>query len=429
MNEAPLILIRAAAMRDAAGVRLRDAALLVQDGRILAVGGLKAIEQSTEHFGRPDRAIDLPDRLVLPALVNAHAHLDLTDMGPVSYTGRFTDWIAKVMAHRKTQGETGIQSAMLAGLKASYTSGVGWVGDICGTPGTPSSPAAIDARRHAPPPLNLPGVAYLEQFGIGSTEARAIEALHAAAEQWPNTNLDAFAPSIRIGLQPHAPYSAGVALYELAAKLAQLHGLALSTHLAETPEELEFLRSGTGVYADLLKQLGRWDGSIKPSGLHPVDHLAPTLAQARWLVAHCNYVDDTHIQRLAATQTSVAYCPIASEYFGHKNHRYRDMLAAGVNVCLGTDSILCQPSDEPQPLGVLPAIRRLFHRDGTPPETLLRMATINGLTALGISPAMATLAPGAPAKFVTATINTHEATDPLEQLLAGRGTLSPLPLE
>lgn len=427
MMNAPLILIRAAAARDAAGVRLRDAALLIRAGRILAVGSIKTIEQSTEHFGRPDRAIDLPDRLILPALVNAHAHLDLTDMGPVPYTGRFTDWIATVMAHRKTQGEAGIRSAVLAGLKASHESAVGWIGDICGSP--PGFSTAIDARRHAPPPLNLPGVAYLEQFGIGSTETRAIEALHTTAEQLPRDPTPATAPYIRMGLQPHAPYSAGLALYGQAALLSQRHGLALSTHLAETPEELEFLRSGTGIYADLLKQLGRWDGSIKPSGLHPVDHLAPVLAQARWLVAHCNYVDDAHIQRLASTQTSVAYCPIASEYFGHKNHRYRDMLDAGVNVCLGTDSILCQPADEPQPLGVLPAMRRLFHRDSTPPDTLLRMATTNGLTAMGLSPALATLAPGAPAKLVTAAINTHDAADPLEQLLAGNGELSPLPLD
>ena len=74
----------------------------------------------------------------------------------------------------------------------------------------------------------------------------------------------------------------------------------------------------------------------------------------------------------------MAYCPIASAYFGHRGHRYRDMLDAGVNVCFGTDSILCQPPDEAEPLGILPQIRFLRRRDGVDSEVLLHMATLAG---------------------------------------------------
>src|SRR5690606_17270088 len=129
---------------------------------------------------------------------------------------------------------------------------------------------------------------------------------------------------------------------------------------------------------------------------HPIDRLAPRLREQPWLLAHCNEVQDTHITLLAECGASVAYCPIASEYFGHPHrgvHRYRDMLDADVNVCLGTDSIVCQPAGEPQPLGIFAQMRRLHRRDGTDPATLLAMATINGIKALDLLEKNATFHP------------------------------------
>lgn len=422
MSDSSIILVRAAAVRDAAGTNLRPGGLLIQHQRILAVGHPDALAQRNPHA----RNINLPDQLILPAFVNAHAHLDLTGMGTLPYTGRFTGWASQVMAYRATQTTRDIHAAVLQGLQASHRAGVGWIGDIAG------SPAALDAFRNAPAPAR--GVAFLELFGIGSSEPRAIQNLDALSlnpRESETQNPTSHIPPA-LGLQPHAPYSAGVALFLAAARLSQQHGLPLATHLAETLDELQFLRDGTGLYADLFKQLGRWDGSIKPSGLHPVDHLREPLLAARWLVAHCNYVEDSHIRQLAESHASVAYCPIASEYFGHVNHRYRDMLAAGVNVCLGTDSILCQPHDEPQPLGILPAMRRLYRRDHTPPETLLRMATINGLTALRLPPSLATFTSGLPGSantLIATTINPADPVDPLIQMLTGNAPATPVALD
>src|SRR5690606_34289008 len=154
---------------------------------------------------------------------------------------------------------------------------------------------------------------------------------------------------------PHAPYSAGLKLYKHAAMLAHTHqGLLLSTHLSETLEEEQFIRSATGMYADMLRKLGKWDDvAIRPRGVSPIAHLSNILHDAHWLVAHCNHVSDDDIAILASSRTSVAYCPIASHYFGHRKHRWQDMLAAGVNVCLGTDSILCQSPEETQPMGMM----------------------------------------------------------------------------
>jgi cytosine/adenosine deaminase-related metal-dependent hydrolase len=228
-----------------------------------------------------------------------------------------------------------------------------------------------------------------------------------------------------LGVQPHAPYSAGLELYIEAARLAQQRGYRLSTHLAETEEEIRFVREGAGPFVDLLRELGKWDGSIRATGLHPVQWLEPALKMGPWLLAHCNYVEDAHIEVLARCGASVVYCPVASDYFGHHRpwrgsvHRYREMLGAGVNVCLGTDSIVCQPADASggASLGVLEQMRHLYRRDGTDPGTLLRMATVNGMRAMGLTEADATLRSGAAAKLVGIPIDLDDPTEPLEQAL------------
>ena len=194
------------------------------------------------------------------------------------------------------------------------------------------------------------------------------------------------------GLQPHAPYSVSADGY--AACVAT--GLPLSTHLAELAEEAELVGSGSGPMRAMLEETGLWGPELEAvygggtgaggAGRSPVAWLRPHLeaAAGRFVVAHANHVDDDDIATLAATRTSVAFCPVPSAYFGHRDHRYREMLDAGVNVALGTDSALCQPVDEPQPHGVWAQARLLFHRDAADPATLVRMATANGFAALGL---------------------------------------------
>src|SRR5699024_10076230 len=145
--------------------------------------------------------------------------------------------------------------------------------------------------------------------------------------------------------------------------------------------------------------------------------LEDELRRGRWLLAHCNYVDDHHIETLQRTGASVAYCPIASDYFGHRNHRYREMLDAAVNVCLGTDALMCQPAGAAQPLGIFGQMRYLYHRDKTDPYLLLRMATVNGMIALEFSENDATLKKRASAHFAVVRIDPSDSRDPLEQAL------------
>ncbi len=209
----------------------------------------------------------------------------------------------------------------------------------------------------------------------------------------------------RMGLQPHAPYSAGRRVFAAATH----SGLPLSTHLAESPAELEFVATGGGPFRALLQGIGKWDETFAAdynAGLTPVRWMKPHLEQAHWLCAHCNYVTDDDIDLLASTGASVAYCPRASEYFRHKPHRYLEMLDAGVNVCLGTDSIICHGT-----LSVLDEMRRLHRRDKTDPRKLLGMATVNGWKALGVDAAL---------PWIGVRYDPSEPGDALAQVLRSR---------
>ncbi|MCC6680965.1 MAG: amidohydrolase family protein [Phycisphaeraceae bacterium] len=387
----PTRILVAAAIRDAAGVNARPGAVAVRDGRIVSSGPADLVLN--------DKALDpsvvrtLPGVCLLPGLVNAHSHLELSRLGPRPYDASrgFTGWVAKL---RQAAGPLDKIASARQGARASLAAGVCAVGDIA------SSRAVIETVRDA----GLTGVGYLELFGLGETKVPPVD---------PGVGAEG------VGYQPHAPYSAGPGLFKAAVE----SGLPVCTHLAETLEEHRFVRDAGGPFRELLEDLDKWrdEFAVMYRGhASSIQWMRPHLEARPWLLAHCNYVSDDDMKLLADTGASVAYCPIASDYFGHSGHRYRQMLEMGVNVCLGTDSILCQPKGETSPHGILPQMRYLFQRDRTDPDLLLKMATVNGARALDLPDDFATLRPGAQlpgAHLLTAMIDPHDETDPLRQLL------------
>ncbi len=401
---------RGGAVRDAKGCRARPGVVAVTGGQVAYAGSEKDLPRSLRDAGS---VVDRSSELLMPALVNAHAHLDLTGLGPRPYEGDFVAWLRQVVADRPTEPDA-IAAAVHRGLELSRMAGVGWIGDIAG------SADAIRARREGPGALRLPGVSYLECFGIGAAASDVAKRVEGVLESMEfEVEVPGEPRGTVLGLGPHAPYSVGKEAYDALARLSQRRIYRLTTHLAESPEELEFQRDATGPFAELLRELGKWDDTIKPTSKHPINWLEPALRHGRWLAVHCNYVEDEHIRILERTGTSVAYCPIASDYFGHPRegqHRYRDMLAAGVNVCLGTDSILCQPTDSAQPLGILPQMRYLYARRHGPGATAgdgdnARRA------GTGISRHRRHASSRCAAIFTAVRIDPDDDTDPLVQVL------------
>jgi len=406
-SEAPspparIVRIDAAGAFDARSAHEEPVALLVEVApphhpRLIAIG--KPHEIDAHPAAARAQRTDLTGSILIPPLVNAHTHLDLTLIGPqpLPPSRRFIDWVGMVRDRRPTDPET-IREAVEAGIRLSLAGGVAAVGDIAGAPGGRIATAAFDALAASP----LLGVTYLEFFARGAREQTTLDALDQLIPPEPTVR-------VRPGLQPHAPTTVSRRAFRHAIDIALRHDLPLATHLAETPEEREFISTGAGPQRDLFESLGLWTDDILDDvgpraalAHHPVAYMQDLLEQATILCAHVNDATDEAIEILARTKTPVVYCPRASAYFhAHAHfeaHRYRDMLSAGVPVCLGTDSIINLPAGSDCPhagrISTLDEMRFLHTRDRTDPTELLRMATTTGAAALKLDPALFILTEG-----------------------------------
>lgn len=342
---------------------IENGAIEIQDGRITAVGTARAIS-------RRSVCTDYGDAVIVPGLVNAHTHLELSHLaGRVPPSGDFIDWLRRLMAAMSAEPPTAesVQAAVRDGLAQSVSAGVTTIGDISRSPRW-TRPVLAAAPIRA--------VSFGEIISVGNRRGMLAERLAAASAIEHQT------PRMRIGLSPHAPYTVEPeGLRACAARAADLQ-MRLCVHLAETRDEEAFTRSASGPFADYLRELGIWDDSIPPAECTPVQLAQATgLLHPRTLLAHVNYVSDDDIALLAGTGAHVAYCPRTHHAFAHGPHRFREMLAAGINVCVGTDSLASNPS-----LSILDELR--FLRREYPDlgaEMLLSLGTLRGATALGFA--------------------------------------------
>ncbi len=364
---------------------------------VLAAGSPSDVRSHPLAVGS-ERA-ELPNSVLIPGLVNAHTHLDLTHVGPRPFDpcGGFMGWIDDIRRARASEpGE--IAASTRGGIGLALAGGTVAVGDIAGAPRAAPSVAPWTALRDSP----LAGVSFLEFFAIGTGEERGRRAVAAALDAAPTSPRRC----ARLGLQPHAPNTVSPDGYEWASELGRDRGLPLATHAAETAEEHEFIARGTGPQRELLESLGLWDACAAAAvghGASPLKHLRPVLERSCFLLAHVNGATDEDLSILADTGQSVAYCPRAAAYFGNSvrlgPHRYREMLDRGINVALGTDSIVNLPPGEGpggvERFSVLDEMRELYRRDGTDAGVLLRMATVGGARALGLHDSGFLFEPGA----------------------------------
>jgi cytosine/adenosine deaminase-related metal-dependent hydrolase len=165
------------------------------------------------------------------------------------------------------------------------------------------------------------------------------------------------------------------------------------------------------MFRDLWDTLGHWADPVDTHPGSPIQFAqAVGLLDYPTLLAHVNYCPDDDLARLAAGRASVVYCPRTHAYFGHPPHRFRDMVRAGVNVAIGTDS--CASSPDLNPLDDVRLVHRLYPE--LPPGYLVRLVTASAAQALQLQDSVGTLIPGKRADVIALPVRTN---DPMRELL------------
>lgn len=333
------------------------------------------------YVGDHPRATDLGNSALIPGLVNAHTHLEFSDLEqPLGPATPFTSWIRSVMKSRfESSGSADLK--IQRGLHESLSAGTTCLGEIA-----TSSESFQLLEQSQPVPR---AVVFRECLGfsadrISEQEQIAVDFLAQRMDQDQTA-------ALHVGLSPHAPYSVHPDLYASLIQLAQKQDAPVAVHLGETQAEWELLEQKRGPFVELLTELGLWNSQIINEGLRMTDYLEPLTKLSSALAIHGNYFGKSEIELLKQSpQISVVYCPRTHHYFGHPVHPWLKMIGQGINVALGTDSRASNP--DLSLWNELLFLRAEFSE--VSPGLILECGTLSGARALGLAGEIGSLAVG-----------------------------------
>lgn len=369
----------------------------VENGWVAVEDG---VVQSIGHGRVPGPATDLGDVALLPGLINAHTHLELSWLrSRVPPTPSMNAWIRSLMTARRESPHDDVQRELAAAaLAEARAQGTLAFGDISNTLVTAATLAES----------GTPSVLFHELLGFmpSDVEARAAKAADAVAR--------AAAPPVAPGLAPHAPYSTSPELFIALAGESAARGLPSSVHLGESQEEVEFLMTGGGPIAETLKDLGVWREEWVAPKLDPVEYLDRLGVLAPGLLAvHATQLTRDALATLAARGCVIVSCPRSNRWVGAGDPPLDDFYASGAVVAFGTDSLAS--ADSLDMFAELAAARAV---STVPPATLLASATRGGAIALRLDEQYGRIAPGMRGPLLAVRVPSG-VTDVEEYLVAG----------
>lgn len=348
---------------------IENGGVVVSGNRIQAVGSWPDLQP---HL--TGGILDLGEIILLPGLVNAHCHLDYTDMaGLLPPPKKFTDWIPLMLAAKAEWSYTEYARSWLHGAKMLVQTGTTTVADIEAVPEL--LPEMWDAT-----PLRV--FSFLEMTGVRSKRDPS-DILRQALDK----SASLAHPRCRTALSPHAPYSTSPELLRLCAQAVRENNFSVATHVAESVQEFDMFCHAQGEMYQWLLRNGR---DMSDCGLgSPVQHMDRAgLIGQHFIGVHLNCLAFGDTDLLGRRRAHVVHCPRSHEYFRHPPFPQQALAEAGVNLCLGTDSLATVRRAEKENIELnLFAEMRAFsaaHRE-VPAEAILQMATMAGARALGMS--------------------------------------------
>lgn len=331
----------------------------------------------------PGDDYELGDALLLPGLVNTHTHLELTVMRGFLEGLTFTNWIDTLRRSRNDvlTDESMLDSARL-GLVEGIQHGITTYADTC------SSGVVLRAMRE----LGVRGIMYQETFG---PDPKSCDASMADLRRRIDLLLPDVTDLTQLGISPHAPYTVSDALYTEAVSYARERGLPVAMHIAESIDEQRFVCAGEGDFADRARARSI---PVARRGRTPIDLLDRLgCLNDQTLLIHTVQLDHEDIRTIVRSNSAVAHCPASNAKFGHGIAPLAELLAAGLRVGLGSDSVASNNRmdmlDEAR-LAALFQSARTGDSNAILPQTALELATIRGAQALGLADRIGSLETG-----------------------------------
>jgi len=349
------------------GPPIENGAVAISGNRIIDVGSFDEVK------GRNSGGIvDLDEQALLPGLINAHCHLDYTCLrGKIPPQKSFADWIRAINAEKAKLSGADYLSSITEGFAEAKRFGTTTVANLTAFP-------ELISQIHSP----IRTWWFAELIDVRSPE-QANEIVDLAVES--------LTPAENWGLAPHALFTASKNLYQRCEEVARHKNVLLTTHLAESREEMEMFRDGSGPLYDFMKSIGRDMSDC--DGMTPLAAFisAPPSTSLRtgsgraalptgWIVAHLNELAESDFELLGRSTRKfhVVYSPRSHHYFAHSQFPFERLRALKFNFCLATDSLASNESLS------LFAEMRAFQRNepGLSPDKIFEMVTVNPALAL-----------------------------------------------
>jgi cytosine/adenosine deaminase-related metal-dependent hydrolase len=377
---------------------IRDGALLVENGRIAAVGQLLEIRRETPGV----KIRRFPRHAIIPGAVNVHAHLGFR-RGDAPAGGSFSRWVMELVS-RLPEKEAWTPEAARGSAREALESGTTFITD--------SSPFGECLPQLAE--SGLAGIVFAEFFPfLFDSPEEAVDAIEKKVFELR----EGLPPRIAVEVSVHAPYTVDPESMRLAATRALERGERLSTHLSESPEEVQFVWEGTGGgLENVFGVRADWGGV----GASPVRYAESVgLLWPGTIAAHlATGVSEEDIEILARTGVAVAHCPRSNEYLGCGVSPVPEMLERGIRVGMGTDGLWSSPS-----MNLFEEALFAVKLHGMSGAMGLALATLSGARALGFEGETGSLERGKYADFavIETALGRSGAAPEMEVLEAAAG--------
>ncbi|MHC1699029.1 MAG: amidohydrolase family protein [Geobacteraceae bacterium] len=381
---------------------LEGGALVVENGRILAVGKLSEL---TASFSAP--VLEYPGCAIIPGLVNAHSHLELTHFPSwkvrksIDYSPRtYVDWILQVIKIRRSLSPEEQQHSLLEGIRISLESGTTAVGEIL------SDPALLPLYLRSP----LVGRIFLE--AVGQAPQRCAGVMSAIRETLPHFSGSNLLP----GISPHTPHTVSEDFFRELRDFAAEQSLPLMIHLAESREEATFFFDSSGPIAEKLYPFVDWNEYLPPARRTSPTAFLDSLGVLRpgTTLVHCVHIAPSEAEILKRRGAAVVLCPRSNEKLDVGTAPVHLLKAAGIPLALGTDSLASNDS-----LSLFDEARFLLKKfpEQFSPSEVLRMMTLAGAEALGRADEIGSLEEGKRGNFLVISLPENSGRELAEEII------------